>query len=236
MQRVGFYFYLFALLFNDERMKYSIFILSLLSITHVFGQKQADSSIFFNEFCVSANYTNLSDDNTVNGFGFGLGAYRSFFTEKMVDLTIGLEFNHTSQTKKSMYEGHFTSSTNVTYNLNNISIPLAIRITVGKNIKTFIDPGIFIDANVYANRKGIMHAYTFNQNNQPELQEFSFKEKVTGIDDLNYGPSLGIGLKIPCNHHELIIRTDYKMGLNKLYDYHNSIYNEYFRLSIGVKI
>lgn len=196
---------------------------------------QLDSSILFDEILISINRTNLQDENTKDRIGFGLGVYHTFIPEKRLNLIFGFEFNRTSQYKKSMYEGHFASSSNLIYNINSISIPLKGRLNLGKKSKIFFEAGGFVDLNIGAKRKGLMHIYGPGQNNQINFSEYEINERVN-VNSLNYGFSFGIGTKIPFWKNGIIIRTDYKFGLNTLYSYMNNIYNRYIRLMIGIKL
>lgn len=205
----------------------------ILSITLVFGQK--NSVFFFDEFSVSINRTSLKDNNTNDKFGFGLGAYHALLESKKVNLIFGFEYNRTSQLKQSMYEGHFAHSTDVTYYINCLSIPLTARINFGNRIKFFISTGPFLYLSIGARQKGTMHTSLPNVNNQLVYKEFEFDGKAD-ISSLNYGISLGIGINIPISKVNLIIMPDYKFGVKPLYDYHDQILNRYFRLMIGIKI
>src|SRR5688572_3147408 len=110
-------------------MKRSILILlNLFSFPALFAIN--DSLFPLNEFSVSFNQTILKDNNTENGQGFGLGAYRSCLKKKHFDIICGLEFNRTTQLKKFMYDGHFSHYSNTKYHINSISIPIAGRLII----------------------------------------------------------------------------------------------------------
>ncbi len=211
-------------------MRYWIsLLLILISLNQVCGQ--TDTLNFFNEFTASLNRTLLNNDNTEDRLGFGLGIYHSFRTEKTISLTIGVEYNRTSQFKKYMYAGHFAHATDITYNLNSLSVPILGRLNIGNKTKFFVETGAFLDINMFAKSKGVLHTYLPNQSNQ----EFTFSGKADHTG-LNYGFSLGIGLRIPIAKLELIIKPDYKIGFNSYLDYNEEIANRYVRLMIGIKI
>jgi len=214
-------------------MRYFIIILiSLLFIVPTFGQDKTD--FFFDEFSVSANRTNIKNENTSDRYGFGIGAYHSFLSDKKINLIFGTEYNRTSQFIKNMYEGHFANSTDLTYNINCISIPVGLRINIGKKIKFFIETGGYADLIISSNRKGTMHTYLPDANNHVVYKDYQIDEKA-GLSN-SVGVYFGIGLRIPISKYELIIKPDYKFGLNDLYSYMDDIYNRYFRLTIGLKI
>lgn len=210
-----------------------LIFINVFFVSRVCGKK--DSTFFFNEFSLSVNQTNLTNDRANDRFGFGGGIYRSLTTKKKNNLVFGFEFNRSSQFVKEMYVGHYGYSTDLTYYINCLSVPLTLGLNFGNKTKFIIEPGIFMDLSLGAKRKGTMHDYSPNQNNQPTYKEYNFSQGV-GISNPNFGPSLGIGLKIPISKQELIIRTDYKLGLRELSGEVDQIYNCYLRLMIGLKI
>ena len=82
--------------------------------------------------------------------------------------------------------------------------------------------------------KGTKHIY-LNQNMQMSLVNSEFNENA-GISGLNFGPSIGIGIKIPVMKHEFIFITDYIHGIRELSNNLDPIYNKYFRIKLGLKI
>ncbi len=215
-------------------MKNLILILAFIfSYSLTFGQ--GDSTFFFDEFSISLNETNVNDNNTNDGIGFGIGAYHAFSADKKVNLIIGFEYNKTSQFKTIMYEGHFAHSTDLTYYINSVSIPLTVRVNFGNKSKAFVETGPFLDLNIRARKKGTMHTYLPNANNQIEYNEYEFDGKAN-ISNLNYGISFGLGIDIPLSKYKLMIKPEYKFGVTSLYDYGDQIFNRYFRIMIRVKI
>jgi hypothetical protein len=195
-----------------------------------FGQDS--TKFFFDEFKLSANRTMLSDYNTKDRYGFGIGLYHSFFQKKTSNIMFGLEYNLTRQFKKQMYEAHFANSSNVTYTINSISIPVGLRINIGKEIKYFAEIGGFVDLTISSNRKGTMTTNNpLDSLNRPYNYSFNENAKLTNT----YGVYLGLGVRIPISKYELIIAPDYKLGLHQLDSYYD-ITNSYFRINVGLKI
>lgn len=188
---------------------------------------------FFDEASISFNRTNLVDDNTENRNGFGLGVYHSFFADKMVNLIFGIEYNRTNQFKKSMYEGHYATATDMTYHLNMASFPLGGRLNFGKKIKVFIEAGGYADLMLKSTRTGFMHTYFPDENGQIVYKTYPIDEKAKLSSVM--GVYSGLGLRIPVSSFELVIKGDYKLGLQDLYTYMDSITNIYWRISIGVR-
>ena len=122
---------------------WSLILTLIFTNTLAFGQN--DSALFFNEFCVSLNKTNVQDYNSNDGIGFGVGAYHTFLPDKIVNILLGFEYNRTSQFIENMYEGHFANATNLTYFINSLSIPITARFYAGKRIKIFFETGYFLD-------------------------------------------------------------------------------------------
>lgn len=210
-------------------ISFSFFIFSLTA----YGQK-GETLFIFNEFSISLNRTNLSNDNTKDRFGFGIGIFRSILEHKKTNLVFGFEYNLTNQLKEITYEGRFARATNVEYEIHNVTFPINIRYNIGNKVKYFLQTGVFIDLIVSSKRKGIMHSYLPDNNNNIVFKEYLFNEKA-GLTNQNYGFEIGLGLRIPIKKLELIIKSDYKLGLNNL-STNKNIYNRYFRLVIGIRI
>lgn len=215
-------------------MKHFIIIFGLIFLIDKVSNGQDSDDFFFDEFWISFNRTNLQDDNTEDRNGFGLGVSHSFMSDKTLNLVFGIEYNRTSQFKNYMYEGHFANATDLTYNLNCLSIPIGLRVNVGSKIKVFIETGGFADLVIKANRTGTMHTYLPDENNQIYYTETDINEKASLSS--SFGLYLGLGIRIQISEYELVIKPDYKFGINKLYSYHDDIFNRYFRLNIGLKI
>lgn len=199
-----------------------------------YGQK-ATNNFIFNEFNISLNKTTPPTGDFEQQLGFGIGAFHSIMNHKKVNFIFGLEYNLNRQFFNSTYEGHFANATNVQYTIHNMSIPFNLRYNIGKNIKVFTELGGFLDLIVNAKRKGVMHTYFPDENNTVVYNEFTFKEKAK-ITGPNFGISGGIGIKIPVKTRELIIKTDYKFGIPKLYSVGTDFYIRYYRVSIGINI
>lgn len=200
-------------------------------------QAQKDTLIFFNEFSGSVNQTVLNNDNNSESrLGFGFGAYLSGKSDKMFNLVVGFEYNGTKQFRKSVYGGRFSNSTDVTYSIRSISVPVLLRLNIGNNIKFFFETGIFLDIISGARKKGTNYIYIFDQNWHYAIKKSSFNEGAK-IGSYNVGPSCGIGLKFPVSKHELIIKADYKLGIlswDQVYD--NPLTSRYMRLQLGYRI
>lgn len=212
-------------------MKHLLIIISLLLCLSKVSVGQEAKDFFVDEFQISLNRTLLQDNNTEDRFGFGLGAYHVFLPEKKVNIVFGLEYNRTSQFIKRMYEGRFAHSTDLTYNINCISVPIAPRFNIGS--KLFVDIGGFADLLISANRSGTMHTY-LPDSIQVVYTTKEFKEKARLSNC--FGVFAGIGVRIPISKFELIIKPEYKFGINKLYSYQDDIYNRYFKINLGLKI
>lgn len=215
-------------------MKKSFLILTLVFLTTL-TFSQENKTFPFNEFSISINRTNLEDDNTENKIGFGIGTYHTFLKEKKINLRIGIEYNRTSQLKKYFYEGRFAKSSDLYYYINSLSIPFTTKINFGHKAKLFLETGLFTDLNIGSKRKGTMHSYLPNANNQLEYKEFEFEENAQ-ISAINYGFSIGIGINVPLFKYRLTIKPEYKYGAHKLYDYGSQIFNRYYRVILGIEI
>ncbi|PKP07817.1 MAG: hypothetical protein CVU08_16005 [Bacteroidetes bacterium HGW-Bacteroidetes-3] len=215
-------------------MKHCIIIFGLIFLIGKVSNGQDSNDFFLDEFHISLNRTNLQDDNTEDRYGFGLGAYHSFMSDKKLNLVFGLEYNRTSQIKKNMYEGHFANATDLTYSLNCISVPVGLRLNIGSKTKVFIETGGFADLVIISNRTGTMHTYFPDENNEIDYTDTKIDEKA-GLSN-SFGFYVGLGVRVPMSRFDLIVKPDYKFGINKLYSNQDDIFNRYFRINIGLKI
>lgn len=215
-------------------MKHCILIIGLIFFLGKVSNGQNSNQFFFDEFQISLNRTNLQNNNTEDRYGFGFGAYHSFMPNKRINLVFGLEYNRTSQFKKSMYEGHYAHTTDLTYNLNCFSVPIGFRFNIGSKTKLFLETGGFADLVINSNRTGTMHTNLPDENNQIKYTETEIDEKAKLSSSI--GLYMGIGVWIPISKFELIVKPDYKFAMNKLYSYQDDIFNRYFRINVGLKI
>lgn len=215
-------------------MKHCIIIIGLIFLIGKASNGQDSNDLFFDEFTISLNRTILQDDNTEDRYGFGLGAYRSFRADKKLNIVFGLEYNRTSQFKKSMYASRFAQATDLTYRIHCFSIPFGFRLNVGAKSKFFMDAGGFADLVIRSKQSGTMHTHRPDENNQMKYTRTEFDGNA-GLSDY-VGLYAGLGVRIPISRVELVVKPDYKFGINNLYSYRDEIFNRYFRINIGIKI
>jgi len=169
--------------------------------------------------------------------GFGLAMYRTMLPQKKVNILFGFEYNRTTRFVDYFYKSHNSASYDVTYTVNSISIPFSVRINVGKRVKLFAEPGIFLDLNIGARGKGTSYSilYQPDENGNIQYTKTQYDEKAD-VSNINYGFALGVGIKIPVSKHYLIIKPDYKIGLVPVYDYYDQLSNNYFRMTVAYKL
>jgi len=213
-------------------MKY-ICICYLLCLTLCSYCQENQNDYFFNELNISLNRTSVSDDNTENKFGFGVGAMRIIMKDRWINPLFGFEFNFTNQFKKRLYEGHFANLENVKYNINSFSIPILFRIHLNQQKRCFLEIGTFAELVTKSTKKGKMISYLPDENNNINRTEKLINENG-GILPLNYGLSLGLGFKFPLRKHSCFIKSDYKYGLRVNNVKSEYFYNRYFRFVIGL--
>jgi hypothetical protein len=210
--------------------------LLLSSILFIYGQKDS-VPLLFNEFNVSLNRTVVSDNNTKERFGFGIGIYRSILNQKKINLIFGLEYNISRQFKKKISGDRWTTYKDVEYRIQSITLPFNIRFNIGKSVKFFIDAGGFVEVNHHAKAKGVEYTgIGYGTNYRYYIIPFNEARNVAIV---NYGFTAGFGIRIPVKKTELIIKTDYKHGFRDLIDQiypMDSMDNRYIRLIIGLRI
>lgn len=213
-------------------MKYGLLFLILISVSNSFYGQDVNEW-FFDEADISFNRTNVADSNTENRNGFGIGVYHSFFPEDRVNLIFGVEYNRTNQFKRSMYEGHYATATDLSYHLNLASFPVGARLNFGNKFKVFIEAGGYADLMIKSIRVGTMHTYFPDNNGQVVDKTFPIDEKAKLSSIV--GVYSGLGIRIPVSSFEVVIKGDYKLGLQDLYSYIDTITNTHWRVSIGIR-
>lgn len=198
------------------------------------GQEPID--LFFDEFCISFNRSNVQNNNTDDRYGFGLGVYHTFRSENRINIIFGWEYNRTSQFKKVIYGGHYYHKTNVTYLTNYLSFPLGFRFNIGSKTRLYFEAGGFADLATGGKYFGTQHTYTPDENNRPTYKETQFERK--GGVPSSFGVYCGIGIIVPISRFELLLSPDYKIGLNELKSStsRQEFQNKYFRLLLGLRI
>jgi hypothetical protein len=189
-----------------------------------------------NEYSVSVNRTVVCNYKTRDRVGFGIGIYHTFIPKKRINVTMGLEFNRTSQFIKYEYRGHYANATNITYNLNSLSFPVEVRYNIGNKIRWFFAAGVFFDVTVGGDSRGTITVYS-PLDSMSTITSKDFKSKQTNGGILDIGLSCGTGLKIPIYKHELIIKPDFKYGLRSFGNNYDEplISSRYIRLMIGFR-
>jgi hypothetical protein len=210
-------------------MKFKL-IISFLFLSVTFLEAQTGNSALPNEFSTSINRTCVKNKNTENRIGFGIGFYRSDSISKRANLIVGLEYNRVIQFKKTIYENSKFGGvySNMTYRFNYLTIISLIRLHVGHKYSLIIEAGPYIDIPPYSSIEGTREY----QGKTKEINEEGLLGRPT------FGISSGIGISFPFKKFDLMLKPQYKYGLNYMKDENNEIfYNRYFaiNLTMGMK-
>lgn len=218
--------------FSVNILKLQILIIGFIA-TYSTLNGQDTIPFFLDEISLSVNRTNLNDKFTKDKNGFGIGAYHSFLPDKTINIQLGFEFNRLSIFKKLMYSERFSHYTDLTYKIYSVTIPLGLRINIGNKLKFVIETGGYCDNVIYANQKGIKHT-SFPDSSLRYLiyKEYQINENA-GVGS-SFGLYLALGIKIPVAKYELIIKPEYKRGINNFKD-DSLYYQRYFRLIVAIR-
>ncbi len=195
-------------------------------------QAQELSPPIISEFTLSINQTTVSDLNTDDHIGFGIGVYRTFEKTEHLSLILGLEYNYTHQFKKEVRESESVTRTNTNYYLNALSIPAGIRLTGGNGLRYFVETGLHADIMVQPIRSGTLVETSSSTNSNPKISTF---EERAGVSSF-WGAYIGLGIQIPVGDRAILIRPDYKLALNSdsLSDFED-LSNNYMRVQVGFR-
>ena len=215
-----------------------LFFIALLFTVSVFGQEDAkEKKLFppfpipFDEFIISGNHTIVSSAGNKGRFGCGAGIYHSSVLSKRWNYRYGLEYNYTSVFVDDVSLPFYTHriEKNVTFHIHTVSLmPLAFRFSMGKNVKYFLESGVFLGFSI-ASKKG--DAYLIDRVIKPESTGYT-PVKMEGDKGMDYGHSFGMGMRIPMNRIEWIVKADYKLGLSLITGYEGY---QYCRLAVGIR-
>jgi hypothetical protein len=212
-----------------------ILVLVVFGNTLVFAQESDDKEkiVPIYEITFSLNRTTVADANTENRFGFGMGLYYTFFNQKRCNLITGLEYNRNVQLKKHTYGGHFSNNYNVRYTINNLGLPLYFRVNMGQKVMFFVEAGAFLDFIIAGREKG-EYKTIISIDSTTKKYDGKFDNPIS-YKMPNFGISGGIGLRIPVKGHEIVVKVDYKWGMRNINKGYESLYNKYWRFTLGFK-
>lgn len=218
-------------------MKNTLFLFALFFCfqTNLRAQFYLHDKFFINEIGASANYS-LGDNNTINGFGFGLGIYKRVYKRSRVNVVYGVEYNRTNFKRKLVVLDEYSHKENMTYKLNYLTVPVTARIHLGdindlnkpsQAPKFFFDLGLYVDVTCGSKREGTLVVYS------PDITDtLSFTEKYNSKVP-NLGLNGGMGVRIPVKFKYLILKADYRFGLINQGRTNDKLKNNYVRLFLS---
>jgi len=210
-----------------------VFFAAMLFTVSVFGQEEGKEKkpFPFEEFSLSVNRTNMSSSGNENRFGGGVGMYHPFVLGKQFDLMLGIEYNYTSLFVDHISQGMHYYGNNMTLHIHTFSVPLALRFSMGQNVKYFLESGVFFGA-LSAGNSG--DSYVINPLPTPEDPWDKKPAKLDGERGFSYGFSFGTGVKIPMKRIEWVVKADYKIDLKTLKTA-GYLHHQYYRLGVGIR-
>lgn len=208
-------------------MKIFLFILFFLIANE--GYSQETNKIILSEFTTSINSSDVIDDNTENRIGYGMGIFHAFEPSKNINLLLGFEFNHLSQFKYYLYDGHLASVNDITYNFNVLSFRFFPRFQFGARTKVFIEIGPQIDFGLYSKYQGTLE-YLNTSSYMFETQ----KQSGSILYGANPYACGGIGISRKFSLFSIFIKSEYKLGLTKTYDM-LEINHRYIYFTLGLR-
>ena len=184
-----------------------------------------------NEISVSVNRTTLDNGNVSGRFGFGLGVYKSWRNESWFNIVAGASYQKTGFFGKNVYNGHFSHVTDVDYNVHTVSVPVSIRLNVGRKTKFFLEPGAYLDLNLAGNRKGTFYSYAPGSPQAITVQKEKIRTPPPGAGFL-----AAVGSRIPVGNLNMVVKCEYKLGFSDWGALQESLPNQYVVLSLGVQL
>ena len=208
-------------------------LICLSSFSYTQEQEGNLKKYFIQEIYLSFNRTDLSDENTMNKNGFGFEA-KHVYPINFLEVVSGVDFNHSVQFKKEMYESLFAKMFNTRYAVNTIGIPLGFRKSFHTLIDWNVEMGVFTDLMLSSFRKGDLKTLVPNELFITTQNTYAINEKIRMSNSLGfYG---GISACYPVKAVDLILKLDYKIGKTCIYSMKDDLmYNRYWRISLGAR-
>ncbi|MDQ3141215.1 MAG: hypothetical protein M3Q56_03095 [Bacteroidota bacterium] len=207
-----------------------IFLVYIAIQTTMSGQEIRNHLL--DQFFLSINRSNEYCNSCENRFGYGVGVYHTFQRDSRMNFLSGLEFNRTIQFAESVTIGHFGGYENVTYSKNCISIPFTVRLPIAAQQRIFAEAGGFWDWVINSTIKGVVHSFVPDGSGQIQNKYFEIKEDAGFVN--SFGVSFGLGIRIPGNRYDFIIKPDIKFKFNRWNFDIDRRFTRYFRLNAGV--
>ena len=171
----------------------------------------------------------VNDDSTKDRFGIGIGAYHHFKVGEKTIVVTGMEFNHLSQFKNSFFDFESVLYQDVIFDFNVISLRAFPRFKFGHKFSLILEIGPQIDIGIFSHYKGESGwFYQGFQLGKSNLDEVNIKYGI------NIYGNAGIGIAINLRKVDLILKSEYKIGVTKEYDDQNIKHRYlYFTLGLG---
>ena len=81
-----------------------------------------------------------------------------------------------------------------------------------------------------------MHVYKPNDEGEITSVVSETDEVVSFSSPVSYGLYFGLRVKVPISQFDLVVKPEYKFGINSLYTGSEEIFNRHFRISIGLSM
>jgi hypothetical protein len=202
-------------------MKTAFLFVNILIFNVSISQNRNNATFFLTEYDVSINHSIYNP--LINTFGFGLGGYKSIKLKNDIYFNSGIEYNYSKQLQGYQFNGgHDVLSIDVNnflISINSLTIPARFRMFYGSQKKIFTDFGVFLENNLSSKKVLSFHPYESNSN-------YTFNNGES-IQQLNLGLNLGTGIRFEMNSIDLLLRSEFRMGLFN---------SRYVRISLGINL
>jgi hypothetical protein len=215
-------------------------ILILLFPLVLLSQEKKD--FFLDEVTLSGNHTFGGNGYIKGHVGFGAGIYHVFIKDHMLNILFGVEYNWTGQVISYLDSippwNYFDY--NVTFQYNNISLPLELRFSFGNKTRFYFEAGGYVDFPLYTCIKGTYRISYLKIKHDSSLSIFVNETEI--IDEehgsqRSAGLIFGAGVIIPVSKISIILKSDYKYGLGDIsYGGYETMKSRYIRLSAGIRL
>lgn len=170
-------------------------------------------------------------------YGGGFGANVVFMDERTLSIKTGFEANFFHTWNHSEYTGHMSSADSVHYRFWNLSIPLMIRLNVGKRTRFFAEAGVYLGIPIAGTSTFKYTSY----GTSPQNPGYSEMKTTDFAGYFSLSPAVSLGGIFPVSRRvDLILKSELALQKNigvfdgPVYDFNARFY--YFRLCLGMRI
>lgn len=215
-------------------MDYNKFIFSLVIlfalVLQLNAQEKEKQKVLFNEWWISTNRMQPSNESSSDLYGFGFGLNK-VSEESKIMYSIGVSFNQMKLYEEEVFIDRFSKVSDVNFTLKTFSVPLALRLNIDKNRKFYLKSGLQLDLLLSAKQHGTYRVFSISQNQFEDVR----KKENASLNNFNCGFTIGAGSEFQGKKLLIGLRVNYFNGILNLSPGEDFIDNNYVSFIISLR-